>query len=163
MYITSRYLLAAAILERRSEFGWGQLDLARQSGLSQSVISTLERGENKAPRASTLEKLESAMKWDRGTCERLLAVEKIDVYASPFSKNESVKVKRDAMKILGAVASTNALDPLRNPKVYTAVRNFYLKLNGIDTTHLNEDQKSSLFNSITELATGLYDIEDGSR
>lgn len=84
--ITSRYLLAAAIVERRSEFGWDQVELAEKAGLSQSVISTLERGANKSTSSSTLEKLESAMQWDEGTCERLLAAEEIDIYATPFPK-----------------------------------------------------------------------------
>ena len=159
--ITSRYLLAAAIVERRSEFGWDQVELAEKAGLSQSVISTLERGANKSPRASTLEKLESAMQWDEGTCERLLAAEEIDIYAAPFPKrSEESQLKNEFLQVLGALASTTVLDPIRNPEVYTVVRDFSLKMNKIETAGLSDEQKSSLFNAFTELAMGIYHIRE---
>jgi transcriptional regulator with XRE-family HTH domain len=54
------------VQELREVRTWSQAELARQSGVDQSVISRLERGETKAISFKNLERLADALGCDPG-------------------------------------------------------------------------------------------------
>lgn len=53
--------------DARERRGWTQERLETESGVEQSVISRLERGENANPTYETVQKLEVALRLRRGT------------------------------------------------------------------------------------------------
>jgi transcriptional regulator with XRE-family HTH domain len=60
----SKEELAGLVRDERSRRNWSQSELARRSGVSRPTISSLERGEFKRVRPSTLQKLGAAFHLD---------------------------------------------------------------------------------------------------
>lgn len=50
--------------EKRREVGWTQLELAKRSGVFQSVISDIESGKTKFPRVETIKRLGQCLGFD---------------------------------------------------------------------------------------------------
>jgi transcriptional regulator with XRE-family HTH domain len=59
------------VLDRRTDLGWAQADLAREAGVDVATISSLERAGH-WPAPATRAKLEIALGWQRGSLQAAL-------------------------------------------------------------------------------------------
>lgn len=66
-------MLGDRLREQREKAGWSQAELAEQSGVGQSYLSKLERGEATCPSWRTVRALEDALGIKHGTLTRGLS------------------------------------------------------------------------------------------
>lgn len=65
--------LATAVKQRRAELGLAQGDLSGRGGPSIVTVGQIERGQIEKPQASTLSRLDKALRWAPGTAAAVLA------------------------------------------------------------------------------------------
>lgn len=66
-------LLAVAVVARRNELGLRQIDIPQRGGPSLDRVQAIEAGASGNYRPSTLSALETALFWEPGSVERVLA------------------------------------------------------------------------------------------
>lgn len=72
MAIQDPELAGRCVLDRRTDLGWTQAELAKEAGVDVSTISGLERAEH-MPRPATQARIEAALGWQRGSLRAALA------------------------------------------------------------------------------------------
>lgn len=78
--------VAEAIVRRRAERGWTQMDIASRGPLSLDRVQSLEGAKRTSYRAGTIAALERALEWQYGSVEAILAGKEPRVIDGPYAE-----------------------------------------------------------------------------